>query len=65
MTINLVPPAFILIFGALLVLGFMIIYYRLSGIIANFALTLNILFLFSGLAVLNAVLDAGIKYLSS
>jgi SecD/SecF fusion protein len=44
------------IFGALLVLGFMIIYYRLSGIIANFALTLNILFLFSGLAVLNATL---------
>ena len=44
------------IFGALLVLGFMIIYYRLSGIIANFALTLNILLLFSGLAVLNATL---------
>ena len=44
------------VFGALLVLGFMIIYYRLSGIIANFALTLNILFLFSGLAVLNATL---------
>ncbi len=44
------------IFGALLVLGFMIIYYRLSGVIANFALTLNILFLFSGLAVLNATL---------
>jgi len=44
------------VFGALLVLGFMIIYYRLSGVIANFALTLNILFLFSGLAVLNATL---------
>ena len=44
------------VFGALMVLGFMIIYYRLSGIIANFALTLNILFLFSGLAVLNATL---------
>ena len=44
------------VFGALLVLGFMIIYYRLSGIIANFALTLNILFLFSGLAILNATL---------
>lgn len=43
-------------FGALLVLGFMIIYYRLSGLIANFALTLNILFLFAGLAVLNATL---------
>jgi SecD/SecF fusion protein len=44
------------IFGALLVLGFMIIYYRLSGIIANVALILNILFLFSGLAILNATL---------
>lgn len=44
------------IFGALMVLGFMVIYYRLSGVIANFALTLNILFLFSGLAILNATL---------
>ncbi len=44
------------IFGALMVLGFMIIYYRLPGIIANFALALNILFLFSGLAILNATL---------
>ncbi|SDO46686.1 protein translocase subunit SecD [Desulforhopalus singaporensis] len=44
------------IFGALIVLGFMIIYYRLSGIIANFALLLNILLLFSGLAILNATL---------
>jgi SecD/SecF fusion protein len=44
------------IFGALMVLGFMIIYYRLSGVIANFALSLNILFLFSGLAILNATL---------
>ncbi|MBT8334272.1 MAG: protein translocase subunit SecD, partial [Deltaproteobacteria bacterium] len=44
------------LFGALMVLGFMIIYYRLPGIIANLALTLNILFLFAGLAVLNATL---------
>ena len=44
------------IFGALMVLSFMVIYYRLSGIIANAALALNILFLFSGLAVLNATL---------
>lgn len=44
------------IFGAILVLGFMIIYYRLSGVIANAALTLNILFLFTGLAVLSATL---------
>lgn len=44
------------VFGAILVLGFMIIYYRLSGVIANLALTLNILFLFTGLAILNATL---------
>ncbi len=44
------------LFGALIVLGFMIIYYRLSGVIANSALILNILLLFSGLAVLNATL---------
>ncbi len=44
------------IFGAILVLAFMIIYYRLSGIIANSALVLNILFLFTGLAILNATL---------
>ncbi len=44
------------IFGALIVLGFMAIYYRMSGIIANSALILNILFLFTGLAILNATL---------
>ncbi|PIE72341.1 MAG: protein translocase subunit SecDF [Deltaproteobacteria bacterium] len=44
------------IFGAIIVLGFMIVYYRLSGIIADSALLLNILLLFSGLAVLNATL---------
>ena len=44
------------IFGAILVIGFMIIYYRLSGIIANTALLLNILLLFAGLAVLGATL---------
>ncbi|MCF8055594.1 MAG: protein translocase subunit SecD [Desulfocapsa sp.] len=44
------------LFGALIVLGFMAIYYRLSGIIANSALILNILFLFTGLAILNATL---------
>ena len=44
------------LFGALIVLGFMAIYYRLSGLIANTALILNILFLFTGLAVLNATL---------
>ncbi|MFT5726031.1 MAG: SecD/SecF fusion protein [Desulforhopalus sp.] len=44
------------VFGALIVLGFMIIYYRLSGVVANTALILNILLLFSGLAILNATL---------
>jgi SecD/SecF fusion protein len=42
--------------GAIMVIGFMLIYYRLSGIIANTALALNILLLFSGLAILNATL---------
>lgn len=44
------------IFGAIVVLAFMMIYYRLSGIVANSALLLNILLLFSGLAVLSATL---------
>lgn len=44
------------IFGALIVFAFMAIYYRLSGIIANAALVLNILLLFTGLAILNATL---------
>ena len=42
--------------GAILVVGFMLIYYRLSGVIANTAMVLNILFLFAGLAVLSATL---------
>ncbi len=44
------------IFGAIMVVGFMLIYYRLSGLIANSALILNILLLFAGLAILNATL---------
>ncbi|CAG35535.1 protein translocase subunit SecDF [Desulfotalea psychrophila] len=44
------------LFGTLLVLIFMAIYYRLSGVIANTALFLNILLLFTGLAILNATL---------
>lgn len=44
------------IFGAIMVLGFMLIYYRLCGVVANSALILNILLLFSGLAILNATL---------
>ncbi len=43
-------------FGAIMVVAFMLIYYRLSGVIANCALVLNILLLFSGLAILNATL---------
>jgi len=42
--------------GTILVISFMLIYYRLSGVIANVAMSLNILFLFSGLAVLSATL---------
>ena len=42
--------------GAMMVLLFMVIYYRLSGIIANLALALNILLLFVGLAMLSATL---------
>jgi SecD/SecF fusion protein len=42
--------------GALLVVTFMVMYYRLSGIIANLALALNILLLFVGLAMLGATL---------
>jgi len=42
--------------GAIMVLAFMIIYYRLPGVIANSALIFNILFLFTGLAVLSATL---------
>ncbi len=44
------------LFGTALVLVFMMVYYRLSGVIANFALLLNILFLFCGLAALDATL---------
>ena len=42
--------------GTFLVLIFMMVYYRLSGIIANFALLLNVFFLFAGLAALQATL---------
>ncbi len=44
------------LFGALMVLVFMVVYYRLSGVIADAALLLNILFLFVGLAMLGATL---------
>jgi len=42
--------------GAAMVLVFMIVYYRVSGLIADFALMLNVLLLFAGLATMNATL---------
>jgi SecD/SecF fusion protein len=44
------------LFGTFLVIVFMLIYYRISGIIAIYALFLNMLFLFVGLAMLTATL---------
>ena len=42
--------------GTVLVLTFMMIYYRLSGVIANLGLIINIFLLFAGLAALGATL---------
>jgi SecD/SecF fusion protein len=42
--------------GAVLVMVFMVFYYRMSGVIANFGLVLNIFFLFGGLAAMGATL---------
>ncbi|MFQ5457435.1 MAG: protein translocase subunit SecD, partial [Myxococcota bacterium] len=42
--------------GGLLVIGFMIAYYRLSGTIANFALLLNLVYLLGALAMFGATL---------
>ncbi|MBC8317493.1 MAG: protein translocase subunit SecD [Desulfobulbaceae bacterium] len=42
--------------GTALVLLFMVFYYRLSGVIATAALLLNILFVFAGLAAMQATL---------
>lgn len=44
------------IMGALIVIVFMIFYYRLSGLIADFALVLNIILLLGAMASLNATL---------
>lgn len=44
------------IYGMILVIVFMILYYRLSGLIADFALVLNILFLLGSLVWLHATL---------
>jgi len=45
-----------MIIGGLVVIAFMIIYYGLSGIIADLALSLNILFIMAGLAFFSATL---------
>ena len=42
--------------GALLVIFFMLIYYRLSGLVADLALFLNLFFLLASMAALNATL---------
>ena len=44
------------IIGAILVIVFMIIYYKLSGVIADFALVLNIVFLVGALSAFKATL---------
>ena len=44
------------IIGTLLVVGFMAFYYRLSGLLADFALVLNVVLLIGALAALNATL---------
>ena len=45
-----------MIIGGILVVVFMMVYYSLSGIIADFALLLNILFIMAGLAFFGATL---------
>jgi SecD/SecF fusion protein len=44
------------LFGTLLVVVFMAVYYRLSGVIANLSMVLNILLLFAGLALMGGTL---------
>lgn len=44
------------ILAALLVIGFMIFYYRFSGLVADYALTLNTVMLLGGLSLFNATL---------
>jgi len=44
------------LFGTLLVVIFMAVYYRLSGVIANLCMVLNILLLFAGLAMMGGTL---------
>jgi preprotein translocase subunit SecD len=45
------------IIGTIAVILFMIVYYKLSGVIADFALVLNIVLLFGAMASLNATLS--------
>ena len=45
-----------MLIGGLVVLGFMILYYVFSGVIADLALLLNILFIMAGLAFFGATL---------
>ncbi len=44
------------IIGAILVVGFMVVYYRFAGLVADVALVFNILFLLAGMALLQATL---------
>ncbi len=44
------------IISIILVIGFMILYYRLSGVIADFALVLNVVLLMGAMGALNATL---------
>ena len=44
------------LFGTLLVVIFMTVYYRLSGVIANLCMVLNIILLFAGLALMGGTL---------
>jgi len=44
------------IIGVLLVLGFMVFYYRLAGLVANFALILNVLIILACLALFKGTL---------
>jgi len=44
------------ILGTLLVVAFMLFYYRFSGVVANYALILNVIMLLGALSLLNATL---------
>ena len=44
------------IIGAILVVGFMLVYYRFAGLVADIALVFNILYLLAGMSLLRATL---------